>query len=242
MSRAAPRPPTGTPIPSPNIWRQPDVYELLNEASDPDGLVWSALREVAPWAGGSIVDVGCGTGFHLPAYAVEGAEVIGVEPHAELATRAQRRCASLPRVRVVRSGAESLPLPPRSIDAVHARWAYFFGSGCEPGLAEAFRVLRPGGVLAVVDVDLLGDAYGSWFRAAWPHVNAERVERFWAGLGFRVRRLPVRWVFERRADLEAVLKIEFPEAVARAAITATSGLEVSVPTVVRWCRAAPSAN
>ena len=242
MSRAAPRPPTGTPIPSPNIWRHPDIYELLNEASDPDALVWSALREVAPWAGGSIVDVGCGTGFHLPAYARDAAEVIGVEPHPELAAGARRRCGELPGVRVVRSGAESLSLPPRSVDAVHARWAYFFGPGCKPGLAEAFRVLRPGGVLAVVDVDLLGAGYGTWFRAAWPHVDAQRVEQFWADLGFRARRLPVRWVFERRADLEAVLKIEFPEAVARTSIAATWGLEVSVPTVVRWCPAAPAAN
>ncbi len=234
MSRAAPRPPAGRPIPSPNIWHHPDIYELLNEAADPDGLVGSALREVAPWAGGTVVDVGCGTGFHLPAYAEKAVAVVGVEPHPELVERARRRCASLPSVRVVRSGAESLPLADRSADAVHARWAYFFGPGCEPGIAEAFRVLRPGGVLAVVDVDLLGNGYGAWFRAAWPHVDAQRVEQFWAGLGFRTRRLPVQWVFEERAALEAVLSIEFPANVARSVIASTPGLTVDVPTVVRW--------
>ena len=42
------------------------------------------------------------------------------------------------------------PLPDASVDVVHARWAYFFGPGCEPGLAELDRVVRRGGT-ALVD-------------------------------------------------------------------------------------------
>jgi hypothetical protein len=53
--------------------------------------------------------------------------------------------AGLPNVRVVTSGAQRLPLPAASLDLVHARTAYFFGRGCEPGLVEADRILRPGG-------------------------------------------------------------------------------------------------
>jgi hypothetical protein len=60
------------------------------------------------------------------------------------------------------------------------------------------------------------------------------VERFWARLGFARRALPVVWRFERREDLEAVLAIEFPPDVARRAIWATSGVELAVPTVIRW--------
>ena len=39
-----------------------------------------------------------------------------------------------------RAAAEALPLPDASVDVVHARWAYFFGPGSEPGPARA----RPG--------------------------------------------------------------------------------------------------
>lgn len=226
-------PATGT-IPSPNLWAHPETYEVLNRASDPDGLVWAALAEVAPWAGGAVVDVGCGSGFHLRTYAATASSVIGVEPHPQLAASAQRRVADLSNAAVRVAEAGALPLPDRSVDAVHARWAYFFGPGCEPGVAEAFRVLRRGGTLAIVDVDATGPGYGVWFRAAWPKHEPGAVDRFWSRLGFSQRRLPVRWRFARRADLEAVLAIEFPASVARRAIACTDGLEIEVPTVLRW--------
>ena len=224
-------------LPSPNVWQHPATYEVLNRAADPEGLVDATLAEVAPWAALDVVDVGCGTGFHLPGYARTARSVVGVEPHAPLVALARRRCAGLP-VTVLEGEAAALPLPDRSVDAVHARWAYFFGPGSEPGLAEAHRVLRPGGVLAVVDVDPHGSGYGTWFRRAFPSYDAEAVERFWRRLGFARRALPVRWVFPRREDLAAVLAIEFPPAVARVALAATPGRELTVPTVVRWRAAA----
>jgi SAM-dependent methyltransferase len=224
---------TGT-IPSPNIWAHPSTYELLNRACDPDGLVWAQLADVAPWVGGAVIDIGCGSGFHLPTYAATASSVMGIEPHPQLAALAQRRVAGLPNVAVRLAGATALPVADRSVDAVHARWAYFFGPGCEPGVAEGFRVLRPGGTLAIVDVDATGPDYGAWFRAAWPAYDPAGVDRFWRRLGFQRRRLPVRWRFARRADLEAVLAIEFPAPVARRASANTEGLEIEVPTVLRW--------
>jgi SAM-dependent methyltransferase len=221
-------------IPSPNLWAHQSTYELLNRAADPDWLVWAALAEVAPWAGGAVVDVGCGNGFHLRTYAATASSVIGVEPHPQLAASAQQRVADLSNAAVRVAEAAALPLCDRSVDAVHARWAYFFGPGCEPGVAEAFRVLRRGGTLAIVDVDATGPGYGAWFRAAWPRYDPAAVDRFWSRLGFSRRQLPVRWQFARRADLEAVLAIEFPASVARRAIADTEGLAIEVPTVLRW--------
>jgi ubiquinone/menaquinone biosynthesis C-methylase UbiE len=213
-------------IPSPNIWNWPEVYEQENRAQDTDGAVWTVLRELAPWAGLDVLDVGCGDGFHLPVFAAEAASVTGVEPHSPLVERARRRVGT--RARVLQAGAAALPLPDASVDVVHARTAYFFGPGCEPGLAEAQRVLRPGGAIAIVDLDATVAPYGHWMRADIPRYDPVRVERFFEKQGFSLHRVPTTWRFSDRASCEAVLRIEFSRAVAERAVAETVGLTVPV--------------
>jgi SAM-dependent methyltransferase len=213
-------------IPSPNIWNWPEVYEQENRAQDADGAVWTVLRELAPWAGMDVLDVGCGDGFHLPVFVAEAASVTGVEPHPPLVERARRRVGT--RARVLQAGAAALPLPDASVDVVHARTAYFFGPGCEPGLAEAQRVLRPGGAIAIVDLDATVAPYGRWMRADIPRYDPARVEHFFEKQGFSLRRVPTVWRFPDRASCEAVLRIEFSRAVAERAVAETVGLTVPV--------------
>lgn len=215
------------PIPSPNIWHWPDVYEQENAAQDADGALWAALREAAPWQGLDVLDVGCGDGFHLPIFAAEAASVVGVEPHPPLVERARQRVGDSA-VRVLQAGAEALPLPDASVDLVHARTAYFFGPGCEPGLDEAERVLRPGGAIAVVDLDATVAPYGEWMRADIPRYDPARVERFFADHGFLQLRVPTVWRFPDRATFEAVLRIEFTREVAEHAIATTPGVAIPV--------------
>ncbi|MFE2757278.1 class I SAM-dependent methyltransferase [Actinosynnema sp. NPDC059335] len=215
-------------LPSPNIWHWPEVYEVENRAQDVEGAIWAALREECDWAGRDVVDVGCGDGFHLPVFAREARSVTGVEPHPPLVRRARARVADVPNADVLAGPAQRLPLRDATADLVHARTAYFFGPGCEPGLREADRVLRPGGALAVVDLDGLAAPYGPWLCADEPRYNPVEVERFFADQGFSLRRVRALWRFERRADLEAVLRIEFSAAVAERAIAATPGLSFEV--------------
>ncbi|MEJ3658749.1 methyltransferase domain-containing protein [Actinomycetes bacterium KLBMP 9759] len=212
------------PIPSPNIWNWPEVYERENAAQDPDGVLWAALREQAPFRDLDVLDVGCGDGFHLPVFAAEAASVVGVEPHPPLVERARRRVAG--EARVLQAGAADLPLPDASVDLVHARTAYFFGPGCEPGLAEAQRVLRPGGAIAIIDLDATVAPYGDWMRADLPRYDPAAVERFFERQGFSTRRLLVEWRFPDRATCEAVLRIEFSRAVAERAVAATAAATV----------------
>jgi SAM-dependent methyltransferase len=202
------------------------VYEQENRAQDADGVIWAALRDAVPWAGADVLDVGCGDGFHLPVFAAEAASVVGVEPYAPLVARARERMGD--RASVFRAGATELPLPDASVDLVHARTAYFFGPGCEPGLAEAQRVLRPGGAIAIVDLDATVPPYGAWMRADLPRYDPARVESFFAERGFTMRRLPTVWRFPDRASLESVLQIEFSRQVAARAAAETTGLAVPV--------------
>ena len=203
---------------APNQAGRPDLYELENQAIDPDGLVLAAMRRLAPWQARVLVDLGCGSGYWLPRYAAEAAGVIGVEPDPGLLRLAGRRLAARPdpRVRVVPGSAEHLPLADASVDVVHARFAYFWPPRCAAGLAEVLRVLRPGGTLVVVDNDHRSGDFAGLITAAPNEAQgrAETTDAWWARRG--AQRVPVasRWQFASRADFEAVLNLEFPAHVA----------------------------
>jgi SAM-dependent methyltransferase len=217
--------PEGT-IPSPNIWDFTRVYEIENAAVDPDGVLDAALTELRGWAGADVLDIGCGTGYHLPRFAATARTVTGIEPHPRLARLAARRTAALPNVTVRQGTAQALGVPDSSVDLAHARWAYFFGPGAEPGLAELARVCRRGGAAAVLDHDATRSSVGRWFAAGLPSYDAGAVEAFWARHGFSRRRLDVRWVFADRDDLAAVLRIEFGPAIAERALAEHDGVEL----------------
>ncbi|MGP3912761.1 class I SAM-dependent methyltransferase [Nonomuraea sp. 10N515B] len=221
-------------IPSPNIWNTPQVYEVENRAVDPEGAADAAMRALRPWDAATVLDIGCGTGYHLPVLARSAASVIGVEPHGDLTMLARRRCAALANVSVHAAAAQDLPLPDASVDVAMARWAYFFGPGCEPGLRELSRVVRRGGAAFVIDLDATRGSFGRWFSRTVPTYSAREVEAFWDRHGWQRQPLDLRMTFERRADLEAVLRIEFAPEVAEQAIAETPGLELPYPNVLRW--------
>ncbi len=223
-------------IPSPNIWNHPETYEVENLAFDPDGLVEHAMRDVDDWAGRDVLDIGCGSGFHLPRFAVTARSVTGVEPHRPLVSLARRRTRRLADVSVLEGAAEALPVRPRSMDVAHARWAYFFGPGCEPGLRELDRVMRRGGTAFVVDNDGSRSTFGRWFRAGYPTVDAGEVERFWSAQGWSRTPISTEWRFRDRRAFEAVVRIEFDPRTADRIVAEHEGCTVDYAVNVWWRR------
>jgi SAM-dependent methyltransferase len=199
--------------PAPNQGARPDLYELENQAIDPDGLVLAAMRDLAPWADRVLVDLGCGSGYWLPGYAAQASTVIGVEPDPALRSLAAARD---PRVRVLPGSAEYLPLGDATVDVVHARFAYFWPPGCAAGLAEVRRVLKPGGTLVVVDNDQRAGDFAELLRAAANAAlgQADVTDAWWAARGASRTEVMSRWQFSSRSDFEAVLRLEFPAGVA----------------------------
>ncbi len=190
------------------------------------------MRSHGDWAGRDLLDVGCGSGFHLPRFAATARSVTGVEPHEPLLTLARRRTRRLANVAVVAGAAEALPLPDASVDVMHARWAYFFGPGCEPGLRELDRVMRRGGTGYVIDNDPTRSTFGSWFRRGYPKVGP--VDAFWSRQGWSRHPLDITWEFDTREDLEAVVRIEFDAETAEWILTHHDGTVVDYAVDLWW--------
>jgi ubiquinone/menaquinone biosynthesis C-methylase UbiE len=215
---------------SPNIQSAPDIYEIENRAADPAGLIEMAMAAIAPWDGKVLLDLGAGTGFHIPRFHARANHVIAVEPHGPARLRAMARVVELDleRVSIMNGSAERLLLPDASVDIVHARFAYFFAHNCEPGLAELARVIRAGGTAFIIDNDLSHGTFASWLqRSPWiPTNDGPAVERFWAEHGFKLVRIASEWRFDSRDDLEAVVRLEFPGDLAEQILSEHAGMSV----------------
>ena len=221
-------------VPSPNIWNWPAVYEIENAAADPDQLIEQAMGRIRPLDVATFLDLGCGTGYHLPRWATRAAQVVGVEPHRDLVALARRRCRRLTNVSVLQGAAQAIPLPDASVDVLHARWAYFFGPGAEPGLRELQRVVRHGGIAFVVDNDATRSTFGAWFWAARPSYDPSGVEQFWSQQGFAREAIDTCWRFRRRSELESVIRIEFAAADAERILDSHDGLEFDYAINLWW--------
>jgi hypothetical protein len=89
----------------------------------------------------------------------------------------------------------------------------------------------------VIDYDPTRSTFGGWFRRGYPHLPSPReVQRFWSTQGWT--RIPVDtcWRFGSRADLESVVGIEFPDAVARQILEEHRGSTVDCAVNVWWRR------
>jgi SAM-dependent methyltransferase len=106
--------------------------------------------EAARWLGGEpplrVVELGAGTGRLTEELVRLGHEVLATDPLDEMLAHLHRR---LPDVPTARAAAERIPLADRTVDvAVSAQAFHWFD--LDRALPEIARVLRPGGVLALV--------------------------------------------------------------------------------------------
>jgi len=122
-----------------------EYYDALREANESPAFS-ARLHEYSAFAGGRVLDIGCGNGYVLSRYAAAGAHVCGVD----LTTAAIRLCRqrfalmNLPGEFTV-GNAERLPFPDATFDCVCSMGVLHHTPDTARAVAEVHRVLRPNG-------------------------------------------------------------------------------------------------
>lgn len=159
------------------------VYDRVLKASEEAGL-GDMRRELLSSASGDVIDIGAGTGVNLEVFPASVKRLVMAEPFPPMAEQLRRRAAESGReVEVAEAPAEALPFPDDSFDYAVFTLVLCTVDDPDVALAEAARVLRPGGRILFLEhvrsesprlAKWQDRLHGAWhFAAAGCHTNRD---------------------------------------------------------------------
>jgi demethylmenaquinone methyltransferase/2-methoxy-6-polyprenyl-1,4-benzoquinol methylase len=161
-------------------------YDLLNHLLSLDiDKVWRRrvarrFRKILRDPSARVLDLCCGTGDLALAFYKEapgGAEIMGSDFVPEMLARARAKAAAArASLKFVEADALTLPFGDASFDFVSCSFGFRNLANYERGLGEILRVLKPGGVAAILEFSepegrLFGSVYRFYFRRVLPRLG-----------------------------------------------------------------------
>lgn len=125
--------------------------------------------------GDTVLDVGCGAGLSVAEIDADGARTVGLDLDARMLDAARRRH---PEGEFVLADAEALPLPDGAARAYRAERLFHAVPNPERALAEAYRVLAPGGRVVLVGQDwdsFMVESDDPWLNREVIHASADAI-------------------------------------------------------------------
>lgn len=182
------------------------LYDRGLKATEEAGLR-EMRRQLLAGAGGRVLELGAGTGVNLDLYPDAVEDLVLVEPDPHMAKRMRARLAESARTAtVVEASAERLPFEDDSFDTAVATLVLCTIPDPEAALAEAARVLKPGGQLLFVEHVRAEDPG----LARWQ----DRLEKPWRflGDGCHCNRDTVATISASRFEIETIWRGRMPKA------------------------------
>jgi arsenite methyltransferase len=118
------------------------------------------LQEIKLEPHWTVIDLGCGIGIDSQVVALSlqpPGRVIGIDFTVALLRQAKEHAHAHPACHWMAGDAEQLPLRPANADLVLANGSFNLMPDKEQALAEIWRILRPGGYLALADLIVVGE-------------------------------------------------------------------------------------
>jgi len=185
---------------------------LVDRSYQTPEIVNQRLRTLSAMAlrrGESVLDAGCGTGLLLEQEALavgNGGRAEGVDFSEDMLELASARCADMPQVHLQQGNIETLPFEDASFDAASCTQTLLYVKNLDKALRELYRVLKPGGRIAVLETDWSGAIlnshdqaltqriFGAWDAALVNPNLPKQLRPLLLGLGFgalRVEAIPI---------------------------------------------------
>ncbi len=144
------------------LWRRATANTLAVDLARPESVV---------------ADLCCGTGDLSLALARRSAgQVVGVDFCHPMLARAREKSAGLPRLAFVEADALRLPFADDRFDAVAVAFGFRNLANYRHGLAEMYRILKPGGTVALLEFSrvrsaVIGPLFRFYFRRILPRLG-----------------------------------------------------------------------